>query len=78
MNDFYRNNHDYNPNKKREISAMFHDIIPDILVERVKKVFPSTSSKQVLSSTITKQVLNNTLAFNTQLYFVVAKNARLK
>lgn len=68
MNDFYRNNHDYNPNKKREISAMFHDIIPDILVERVKKVFPST---------ITKQVLNNTLAFNTQLYFVVAKNARL-
>ena len=70
MNDIYKNIEDYNPNKKRKILIVFHDMIADMLSN--KKLNPV-----VTELFTTGRKLNISLVFITQSCFVVPRNIRL-
>ena len=70
MDDIYKNNEDYNLNKKRKILILFDDMIADML------------SNKILNPAVTElsfrgKKLNISLAFNAQFHFAVSKNIRL-
>ena len=70
MNDIYKNIEEYNPNKKRTILIVFHDMIVDMLSN--KKINPI-----VTELFIRGRKLNISLAFIPQSYFNFPKNIRL-
>ena len=70
MDDICKNIDEFNPNKKRKILIIFHDMIADILSN--KKFNPV-----VAELFIRDRQLNISLVFITQSYFVVPKNVRL-
>ena len=64
MDDIYKNNEDYNLNKKRKILILFDDMIADML------------SNKILNPAVTElsfrgKKLNISLAFNAQFHFAV-------
>ena len=70
MDDIYKNNEDYNLNKKQKILLLFDDMIADML------------SNKILNPAVTElsfrgKKLNISLAFNAQFHFAVSKNIRL-
>ena len=70
MDDIYKNIEEYNPNKKRKLLIIFHDVIADML------------SNIKLNPIITElfirgRKLNLSLVFITQSYFSVPKDIRL-
>ena len=70
MDDIYKNIEEYNPNKKRKISIVFDDMIPDILSN--KKLNP------IVTELFTRgRKLNISLVFITQTYSAVLTNIRL-
>ena len=70
MDDIYENIEEYNPNKKREILIVFHDIVADMLSNEKFNLI-------VTELFIRGRKLNISLIFITQSYFAVAKNIRL-
>ena len=70
MSDVYENIDNYNPNRKRKILIVFHDMIADIVTN---KRFPSIIKELFIRCR--KQ--NISLAFITQSYFSVPKDVRL-
>ena len=70
MDDIYKNIEEYNPNKKRTILIVFHDMIADMLSN--KKINPI-----VTELFIRGRKLNISLAFIPQSYFDFPKNIRL-
>ena len=70
MDDIYKNIEQYNPNKKRKILIVFHDMIADMLNN--KKI-----NQVVTELFIRDRQLNISLVFNTQSYFAVPKDLRL-
>ena len=70
MQDVYKNIEDYNPGKKRKILMVFDDMIADIINN--KKLNPI-----VTELFIRGRKLNTSIAFITQSYFKVPKDARL-
>ena len=70
MNDICENTDDYNLSRKMKILIVFHDMIADIMTN---KRFQSII-KEIL---IRCRKLNISLAFITQSYFSVPKDARL-
>ena len=70
MDNIYKNIEEYNPNKKRKILIVFHDMIVDLLGK--KKLDPI-----VTELFIRDDKLNISLVFITQSYFAVLKNIRL-
>ena len=70
MGNVYSNNEEYNPNKKRTILIVFHDMIADMLSN--KKINPI-----VTELFIRGRKLNISLAFIPQSYFDFPKNIRL-
>ena len=70
MNDIYKNIEEYNPNKKRKISIVFDDMMPDMLSN--KKRNPT-----VAELFIRGRKLNISLVFISQSYFDVPNNIRL-
>ena len=66
MNDIYKNNEDYNPNKKRKILIVFYDVIADM--PRNKKLNPI-----VIELFIRGRKLNISLFFMTNLIFLCRK-----
>ena len=70
MDNDYESIDDYNPSRKRKISIVFDDMIADIMS---KKIF-HTVIKELF---IRCRKLNISLAFITQSYFFVPKDARL-
>ena len=70
MDDDYESIDDYNPSRKRKISIVFDDMIADIMSN---KIF-HTVIKELF---IRCRKLNISLAFITQSYFFVPKDARL-
>ena len=67
IDDIYENIEEYNPNKKREISIVFNDVIADIVSD--KKFNP-----MITELFIGGRKLNISLAFITQSYFGAPKN----
>ena len=70
MSDVYENIDNYNPNRKRKILIVFHDMIADIVTNKrfqsiIKELF------------IRCRKQNISLAFITQSYFSVPKDVRL-
>ena len=70
MSDVYENIDNYNPNRKRKILIVFHDMIADIVTNKrfqsiIKELF------------IRCRKQNISLAFITQSYFSVSKDVRL-
>ena len=70
MDDVYENIDDYNPNRKRKILIIFHDMIVDIMTNKkfqaiIKELF------------IRCRKLKISLVFMTQSYFPVPKDVRL-
>ena len=70
MSDVYENIDNYNPNRKRKILIIFHDMIADIVKNKrfqsiIKELF------------IICRKQNISLAFITQSYFSVPKDVRL-
>ena len=70
MNDIYKNIEKYNPNKKRKILILFHDMIANML--NIKKFHPL-----VTELFIRGRKLSISLVFITQSYFGMPKNIRL-
>ena len=70
MDNDYESIDDYNPSRKRKISIVFDDMIADIMSN---KIF-HTVIKELF---IRCRKLNISLAFITQSYFFVPKDARL-
>ena len=70
MDDIYKNNEEYIPNKKRKISIVFDDMIADMLSN--KNLNPIVTDLFNRS-----RKLNISLVFITQSYFAVPKNIRL-
>ena len=70
MDDIYKNIEEYNPNKKRTILIVFHDMITDMLSN--KKINPI-----VTELFIRGRKLNISLAIIPQSYFNFPKNIRL-
>ena len=70
MSDVYENIDNYNPNRKRKILIVFHDMIADIVTN---KRFQSIIKELLIRCR--KQ--NISLAFITQSYFSVPKDVRL-
>ena len=70
MDDIYKNIEEYNPNKKRTILIVFHDMITDMLSN--KKINPI-----VTELFIRGRKLNISLATIPQSYFNFPKNIRL-
>ena len=69
MDDIYKNNEEYNPDKKSKILILFDDMIADMLSN--KKL-----NKIVTELFIRGRKLNISLVFITQSYFAVPKNLR--
>ena len=69
MDDIYKNIKKYNPNKKRNISIAFHDLIAHMVSN--KKLNPI-----ITELSIRNRKLNISLVFITQSYFAVPKNIR--
>ena len=70
MSDVYENIDNYNPNRKRKILIVFHDMSADIVTNKrfqsiIKELF------------IRCRKQNISLAFITQSYFSVPKDVRL-
>ena len=70
MDDVYENIDDYNPSSERKILIVFYDMIADVMSNKkfqaiIKELF------------IWCRKLNISLAFITQSYFSVLKDARL-
>ena len=70
MDDIYKNNEDYNLNKKQKILVVFDNMIGDMLSN--KKLNP-----KVTEFFIRGRKLNISLVFITQSYIAVPKNIRL-
>ena len=70
MDDIYKNNEDYNPNKKRKKRIGFDDMVADMLSN--KKFNPT-----VTGLFIRGRISNTSLVFITQSYFAIPKNIRL-
>ena len=70
MQDIYKNNEHYNPNKKRKVLIVFDDIIEDMINN--KKLNPV-----VTELFIRGRKLNISIVFITQSYFKVPKDVRL-
>ena len=70
MDDIYKNNEEYNPDKKSKILILFDDMIADMLSN--KKL-----NKIVTELFIRGRKLNISIVFITQSYFDVPKNLRL-
>ena len=70
MDDIYKNIEEYNPNKKRKILILFHDIIADLL--------RNTKLNLIVTELYIKgRKINISLGFITQSYFPVPKCFRL-
>ena len=67
--DIYKNTEKYNPNKKRKISIVFHDIIADML--RNKNLNPLKTELFIRG-----RKLDISLVFITESYFAVPKSIR--
>ena len=67
MDDIYKNNKEYNPNKKQKILIVFDDRIADMLSN--KKLNPI-----ITEVFIRGRKLNISLVFIAQSYFAVSKN----
>ena len=70
MDDIYQNIDNYNPNRKRKLLIVFHDMIADI--KRNKKF--QVMIKELF---IRCRIVNISLVFITQTYFSVPKDVRL-
>ena len=70
MDDIYKNNKEYNPNKRRKILIVFDDMIAGMLSN--KKLNPI-----VTELFISGRKSNISLVFITQSYFTISKNTRL-
>ena len=70
MDDIYKKNEKYNPNKNRKIFIIFDDMIADML--SIKKL-----NLMEIELFIRGRKLNIYLAFITQSYFAVPKTIRL-
>ena len=70
MEDFYKNIEEYNPGKRYKVSAVFDDIIADMINN--KKLNPA-----VTELFIRDRKLNISIDFITQPYFKVSKEVRL-
>ena len=70
MDDIYQNIDNYNPNRKRKLLIVFHDMIADI--KRNKKF--QVMIKELF---IRCRIVNISLVFITQSYFSVPKDVRL-
>ena len=70
MDDIYKNNEEYNPDKKSKVLIFFDDMIADMLSN--KKL-----DKIVTALFIRGRKLNISIVFITQSYFAVPKNLRL-
>ena len=70
IDDAYKNIEEHNPNKKRKILIVFHDMIDDMFTNN--KLNPI-----VTESFIKDRNVNIYLVFITQSYFAVPKNIRL-
>ena len=70
MDDIYKNNNEYNPNKKQKILIAFDDRIADMLSN--KKLNPIVTEVFIWG-----RKLNISLVFIAQSYFAVSKNIRL-
>ena len=70
MDDIYKNNKEYNPNKKQKILIVFDDRIADMLSN--KKLNPIVTEVFIWG-----RKLNISLVFIAQSYFAVSKNIRL-
>ena len=70
MDDIYKNNEEYNSNKKRKMLIMFDDMIADILSN--KKINPI-----ITELFIRGRKLNVSIVFITQFHITILKNIRL-
>ena len=70
MDDIYKGNEEYNPNKKRKILIVFDGMIAGILSNKKLNL-------EVTKLFIRDRKLNNSLVFNTKPYFAVPKYIRL-
>ena len=70
MDDIYKNNKEYNPNKRRKILIVFDDMIAGM--HSNKKLNPI-----VTELFISGRKSNIFLVFITQSYFTISKNTRL-
>ena len=70
MDDIYKNNEEYNPNKKRKMLIPFDDIIADMLSSK-------RSNAIVTELFITGRKLNISLVFIAQSYFAMPKSIKL-
>ena len=70
MDDVYKNIDDYNPNRRRKILIVFDDMIADIMTN---KKFQAIINELFIRC----RKINISLAFITQSYFSVPKDARL-
>ena len=70
MQDIYENIEEYNPRKKRKVLIVFDDMIADMI--SYKKLNPTVTELFTRS-----RKLNISIAFITQSYFGVPKEARL-
>ena len=66
MDDIYKNNDDYNPNKKRKKMIGFDDMFADMLSN--KKLNPTVTELFIKGI-----ILNTSLVFITQSYFAIPK-----
>ena len=70
MDDVYDNIHDYNPSRRRKILLVFDDMIADIMKNR--------RFQAIIKELFTRcRKLNISLAFITQSYFSIPKDASL-
>ena len=70
MDDVYKNIDDYNPNRRRKILIVFHDMTADIMTN---KKFQSLIQELFIRC----RKLNISLVFINQCYFSVPKHVRL-
>ena len=68
--DIYKNIEEYDPNKKRKILIVFHDLNADMINNKKRNPI-------VTETFIRCRKLNISVVFITQTYFVVPKNIRL-
>ena len=71
MDDIYQNIDNYNPNRKRKILIVFHDMIADIKTDKKFQVI-------IKELFIRCRIVNISLAFITQSYFSVPKDVKIK
>ena len=69
MDDAYKNNKEYNSNKKRKILIAFEDVTADMLSN--KKLNP------IVTELLIRERKLNIFVFITQSYFAIPKNIRL-